>query len=74
VLGGAVTGGLYGTLPDLTLGGDDDISSKGRLIPSTSISQYLGTVVKWFGADEAMLNGLFPERGNFTETDLGFMG
>ena len=74
VVGGAVTGGLYGTLPDLTLGGDDDASSKGRLIPTTSMSQYLGTIVKWFGADEAMLNGLFPERGNFAQVDLGFMG
>jgi uncharacterized protein (DUF1501 family) len=73
VLGGAVSGGLYGTLPDLTLGGEDDISRKGRLIPTTSMSQYLGTIVKWFGADEAMLNGLFPERVNFAKTDLGFM-
>jgi uncharacterized protein (DUF1501 family) len=74
VLGGAVTGGLYGTLPDLTLGGDDDISQKGRLIPTTSMTQYLGTIVKWFGVDEAMLNEIFPERVNFTEKDLGFMG
>ena len=74
VVGGAVTGGLYGTLPDLTLGGDDDASSKGRLIPTTSMSQYLGTIVKWFGADETMLNSLFPERGNFAQQDLGFMG
>ncbi len=74
VLGGAVTGGLYGTLPDLTLSGEDDISQKGRLIPTTSMSQYLGTIVKWFGADETMLNELFPERVNFTEQDLKFMG
>ncbi|MCK5855308.1 MAG: DUF1501 domain-containing protein [Sulfurovaceae bacterium] len=74
VLGGAVTGGRYGTLPDLTLGGEDDASNKGRLIPTTSMSQYLGTVVKWFGADEVMLNTLFPERINFTQRDLGFMG
>jgi uncharacterized protein (DUF1501 family) len=74
VLGRAVTGGLYGTLPDLTLGGDDDISQKGRLIPTTSMTQYLGTIVKWFGVDEAMLNEIFPERVNFTEKDLGFMG
>jgi len=73
-MGGAVQGGLYGTLPDLTLGGDDDISSKGRLIPTTSYSQYLGTIVKWFGADENRLNSLFPERVNFIEKDLGFMG
>ena len=74
VLGGAVNSGLYGTLPDITLGGADDASSKGRLIPTTSMSQYLGTIVKWFGADEATLNGLFPERGNFAIQDLGFMG
>ena len=73
VVGGAVTGGLYGTLPDLTLGGEDDASKKGRLIPTTSISQYLGTIVKWFGADDTTLNSLFPELTNFTQTDLGFM-
>jgi len=73
VMGGAVKSGLYGTLPDLTLGGEDDISKKGRLIPSTSMSQYLGTIVKWFGADESMLNILFPERVNFETKDLGFM-
>ena len=73
VMGGAVKGGRYGTLPDLTLDGEDDASKKGRLIPTTSMSQYLGTIVKWFGADEAMLNELFPERNNFVEKDLGFM-
>jgi len=74
VMGAAVKGGLYGTLPDLTLGGPDDASNKGRLIPSTSMSQYLGTIVKWFGANDAMLNSLFPERHYFKTTDLGFMG
>ena len=74
VVGGAVTGGLYGTLPDLTLGGTDDLSKKGRLIPTTSMSQYYGTIVKWFGADEAMLEIIVPELGNFSVKDLGFMG
>ncbi|MCK5810808.1 MAG: DUF1501 domain-containing protein [Cocleimonas sp.] len=74
VMGGAVTGGLYGTLPDLTLGADDDASKKGRLIPTTSMSQYLATTVKWFGADEAMLQQLFPELNHFNQRDLGFMG
>lgn len=72
-MGGAVKGGFYGTLPDLTLGGDDDISSKGRIIPTTSYSQYFETIVQWFGADETLLNSLFPERNNFAIKDLGFM-
>ncbi len=73
VVGGAVTGGLYGMLADLTLGGKDDLSKKGRLIPTTSMSQYYGTIVKWFGADDAMLKKIVPELENFTTQDLGFM-
>lgn len=73
VLGGAVNGGLYGTLPDLTLGGSDDISKKGRLIPTTSMSQYYGTIIKWFGADEDVLAKVVPELNNFSTKDLGFM-
>jgi len=73
VLGGAVKGGLYGTMPDLTLGSDDDMTKKGRLIPTTSMSQYYATVVKWFGMDENELKLLFPELSNFQQQDLGFM-
>ncbi|SFV60535.1 putative exported protein [hydrothermal vent metagenome] len=74
VVGGAVKGGLYGTLPDLTLGSDDDIAKKGRLIPTTSMSQYYGTIVKWFGADDVLLAKVVPELDNFSVKDLGFMG
>jgi uncharacterized protein (DUF1501 family) len=73
VMGGAVKGGIYGTLPDLTLGSDDDYTKKGRLIPTTSMSQYFGTVVKWFGADTITLNEIFPELKNFQTKDLGFI-
>jgi len=74
VMGGAVKGGVYGTLPDLTLGGDDDLTQKGRLIPTTSTSQYYATIVKWFGVNQSKLDVVFPELKNFTEQDLGFMG
>ncbi len=40
-MGGAVKGGLYGTLPDLTLAGEDDLTKKGRLIPNHSMTQLL---------------------------------
>jgi len=73
VMGGAVKGGLYGTMPDLTLGSDDDMTRKGRLIPTTSFTQYFATVMKWFGADDNTLDKVFPELKNFTQKDLGFM-
>ena len=76
VIGGKenMKGGLYGTMPDLTLDGPDDFTHKGRLIPSTSMSQIYGTVLKWFGVNENILNTTLPELKNFTEVDLGFMG
>jgi uncharacterized protein (DUF1501 family) len=74
VVGGAVKGGLYGTLPDLTLGSDDDLYSKGRLIPTTSMSQYYATVLKWFGVEGELMDYVLPELKNFEQKDLGFMG
>jgi uncharacterized protein (DUF1501 family) len=73
VMGGAVKGGVYGKLPDLTLGGDDDLTHKGRLIPTTSTSQYYGTILKWFGVDDNTMHQVLPELSNFDVNDLGFM-
>jgi uncharacterized protein (DUF1501 family) len=72
-MGGAVKGGIYGILPDLTLGSDDDITRKGRLIPTTSMSQYYGTILKWFGVDDVTMAKVLPELKNFSTQDLGFM-
>ena len=71
MLGGAVKGGVYGTLPDLTLGSDDDLTHKGRLIPTTSFTQYYATVLKWFGLDATSLDSILPELRNFGTKDLG---
>ena len=72
-VGGAVNGGVYGTMPDLTLGGEDDLTKKGRLIPTTSMSQYYGTILKWFGVDESLMSVILPELKNFKVKDLAFM-
>ena len=71
-LGGAVNGGVYGTLPDLTLGSSDDIAHKGRLIPTTSMTQYYATACRWFGLSDSELDLIFPELKNFNVKDLGF--
>jgi len=74
VVGGAVKGGLYGKAPSMKLGSDDDMNNKGRLIPTTSMSQYYNTILEWFGADEALRDKLLPELKNFNLKNLGFMG
>ena len=73
-LGGAVKGGIYGDLPNLNLESEDDIDHKGRLIPKISMSQYYGTVLKWFGMSDSELDKILPELKNFPQRDLGFMG
>lgn len=84
IMGGAVNGGtLYGTFPDLVLGGSDDSGSRGALIPTTSMAQYGATLVRWFGVDDTppadpsqptALDLVFQNLKNFTVRDLGFLG
>ncbi len=58
-------GQMIGALPDMTLGGADDYSSKGRIIPTTSQDQLNATLCNWFGVDEALMPVVFPNLQNF---------
>jgi uncharacterized protein (DUF1501 family) len=74
VLGGAVKGGkLYGTFPTLALGGPDDSGANGRWVPTTASIQYAATLAQWFGVSAAQLPTIFPNIGNFSTTNLGFV-
>ncbi|MGE3313051.1 MAG: DUF1501 domain-containing protein [Limisphaerales bacterium] len=73
LLGGAVQGGrIFGTFPNLALGGPDDSGSRGALIPSTSTDQYGATLAKWFGVPANQMSSVFPSIGNYGSSDLGF--
>ncbi|SHO81704.1 hypothetical protein MNB_SV-15-1250 [hydrothermal vent metagenome] len=74
VMGGAIDKIKVGEIPDWTLGGDDDISNKGRIIPTISTEQYLATITKWFGVNESQMDILFPNLQNFDSRDIGIFG
>jgi uncharacterized protein (DUF1501 family) len=79
VLGGAVRGkATYGTHPELTLGGPDDVGQatweqQGRWIPTTSVEQYAATLLSWLGASDGQLSQILPRLGAFTPRKLGFL-
>ena len=58
-------GQMIGTLPDVTLDGADDYSSKGRIIPTTAQDQLNATLCRWFGVDDALMPSVFPNLENF---------
>lgn len=74
VIGGAVKGGdSYGTFPTLQLSGPDDVDNRGVWLPSSSLDQYAATMASWFGVPSNMLTSAFPNVGNFTTQNLGFI-
>jgi hypothetical protein len=50
---------------------------QGRLLPSTSVSQYAATLAQWFGVSGGELGQVLPYIANFNSVDyptnLGFM-
>jgi len=85
VVGGAVTGSdFYGVntsngtpFPTLTMNGPHDADSgtnaRGRWIPTTSVEQYAATLGRWYGLADADMPLVFPNIGNFSTSNLGFM-
>jgi uncharacterized protein (DUF1501 family) len=73
VMGGAVQGGrFYGTAPHVSIQTDDQVG-QGRLLPSTSVDEFASTLALWFGCSPIEVQGILPNIGNFSNTDLGFV-
>jgi uncharacterized protein (DUF1501 family) len=73
VLGGAVQGGTYGSMPNFILEGDHDASNRGVWIPTIGTVQFGATLGRWFGASPTELAWAFPHIMNFPTANLGFM-
>jgi uncharacterized protein (DUF1501 family) len=74
IMGGAVRRGVYGHMPELTLGGPDDVTSEGRWLPTTSVDQMGATLASWLGVGASDLSSVFPNLANFAQKNLGYFG
>ena len=73
VAGGSVKGReIYGSMPITALGTNDDLGS-GRLLPSTSVTQYAATLGAWMGLSAAELRSVLPNLDEFSTGNLGFV-
>jgi len=67
VFGGKIKGGeIFGTYPDLSLDGPDDVGRGGRLLPSMPADLYFSELLKWFGVSPGNMSYVLPNLGNFT--------
>jgi len=75
VVGGAVKGqDMYGQYPVVGVDQANDVGA-GRLIPTTSVDQYAGTLARWFGLSDGQIRQVLPNFANFGSNPyLGFMG
>jgi uncharacterized protein (DUF1501 family) len=75
VAGGGVSGqNIYGTYPVVGANQADDVGA-GRLIPTTAVEQYGGTLGRWMGLSDSQVREVFPNFGNFgSDPYLGLMG
>ena len=75
VIGAGVQGGqFFGQFPPLVLGGSDDATGTGALIPTSSVDQYGATLAQWFGVAAGSIPAIFPNIGNFPTANLGILG
>jgi uncharacterized protein (DUF1501 family) len=79
VFGGPVDGGkIFGTYPDLTLDGPNDVGQGGRMLPSTAVDLYFAEMLRWFGVTPGNLSYVLPNIANFwnpssASAPLGFV-
>lgn len=73
VMGGAVKGQqIYGRIPVTALGTADDLG-RGRLLPSTSVTQMASRMASWMGLSVAEQAYVLPNLANFSTTGLDFV-
>ena len=66
VMGGAVDGKKYwGQAPALSDNGDDTVG-QGRLLPSTSVDEFVAEMARWMGATSSDISSVLPNLAMFS--------
>ena len=66
VLGGGVAGKrVAGTMPDMDLGGAQDLGNLGTWIPTQSVVQMTAGLASWLGLTDQQVASVFPDLANF---------
>jgi uncharacterized protein (DUF1501 family) len=74
VMGGAVRPRFWcGRLPSVSVIEDEHNVGGGRLLPAIAVDQFGATLAKWMGVSDGQMATVFPNIGNYTTRDLGFM-
>jgi len=70
--GGAVNAGIYGKMPKIQRNSPDALANN-AVVPTTSVEQYMATLVDWLADGKIDLDRVFPNLANFDKKTLGFM-
>jgi uncharacterized protein (DUF1501 family) len=70
--GGAVNAGIYGQMPKIERNSPDALANN-AVVPTTSVEQYMATLVEWLGDGKVDLEKVFPNLASFDKKSLGFM-
>ena len=66
VLGGGIAGQrLIGSIPDMALGGSQDLNNLGAWIPTQSVVQMTAGLASWLGLTDQQVASVFPDLANF---------
>jgi uncharacterized protein (DUF1501 family) len=66
IMGGPISGGnIFGQYPSLALNSTRNLSSRGLILPSTSVDEFYAELALWFGVSPNDLDYILPNLCNF---------
>ena len=69
IISGSANGGeIYGEYPDLALNNSSTDLGRGRILPTTSVDQYMAELAYWYGVPNSEISTVIPNINNFSSS------